>query len=160
MATCQKPTQIITKNMKLTTFTKLALALAMLAPAPAAITAEAKKRTRRTVTRRTVTSSKYKKYTGKIGKAKVTVFLNDACNGYYYYGNGSKGKLTLRGKYIEPGGSRNARYHLYEYNAAGKQTAVWDVYIGYMWVDVGQYEPHIEGEMTTSSGISYDVNLW
>lgn len=104
-------------------------------------------------------SSRYTKYTGTVGNKKVTVFLDSGANGYYYYGNGSRGKLTLRGKYVGNGGAHASHYYLYEYNSGGQQTAVWDVNIGTTWVGAGQYVKSVTGEMT-ANGKTYDVELW
>lgn len=120
-------------------------------------TASSKKTTRKTVTKK----SRYTKYTGTIGNYKVTVFLDSDANGYYYYGNGSNGKLTLRGV---PEPSMNAAalgfYHIYEYNAKGERTAIWDVYIGSMAISPNERVKTVDGDMTTSDGRTYPVSLW
>lgn len=107
--------------------------------------------------RKTAPKSKYTRYTGTVGDYKVTMFLDNNGNGYYYYGNGSRGKLKLRGKLLERG-ARMCNYKLYEYNDAGQQTAVWEVSIGLMWVGEGQYIQCITGEMTTNGRV-YEVWL-
>lgn len=144
--------------MKLKFLSSLVLMLAL--PATGLITdsaAYAASSPKKTV-RKTANNSRYAKYTGTVGKYKVTVFLDEDNNGYYYYGNGSKGKLSLRGVYEGYGGGNYGHYYLYEYNKAGQQTAVWDVYIGVIW-DGTAYITNISGTMTTN-GRTYDVELW
>lgn len=141
-------------------YLRLLIALALLAPAPAATTADAaKKKTRRSSSTRS-TSSKYDKYSGTVGKYKVTMFLDNNYNGYYYYGNGSKGKLTIKGYPTgEMCGAACIALILKEYDSKGKVTATWDVYISGMTVSPGYRVWGMTGEMTTSAGRTYDVNL-
>lgn len=106
-----------------------------------------KRKTSKT-TKTTSQSSRYTKLTGTVGKYKVTVFLDSDMNGYYYYGNGSKGKLTLKGEW-QGAAAQAMNYLLYEYNSSGECTAVWDIWYGRYGVD---------GEMTTN-GKTYPVSL-
>lgn len=144
--------------MKLKTLTNLALAFAMLAPAPVAMTAEAKTKSKKRTT--ASRSKKYSRYKGTVGKYKVTMFLDDNYNGYYYYGNGSKGKLTLKGRPTnEPCGAACMGLYLYEYDSKGNCTATWDVALNGMTVSPGQRVWGVFGEMTTGNN-TYEVELW
>lgn len=108
----------------------------------AAYAAPAKKTTRKTTARK----SNYTKYTGSVGKYKVTAFFDDHGNGYYYYGNGSKGKLTLKGAFYDT---------IYAYNSKGEITATWEIGFG-----TGSLRFVLTGTMTTSAGKTFDVELF
>ena len=106
----------------------------------------------------TTKKSRYDRFKGTVGKYKVTMFLDSTMNGYYYYGNGAKGKLTIKGELIGCG-AHDANYTLYEYNSAGQCTGVWDVNIGNEWLGPGKYLYRVGGEMTTADGRTYNVYL-
>lgn len=107
-------------------------------------------------------SKRYDKYTGTVGKYRVTMYINmdnsGNVSGYYYYGNGSRGKLQLRGYTGDPCGAACVTIYMTEYSG-GKETGTWEVYLSGMSVSPGVRAWGMTGEMTTG-GRTYEVSLW
>lgn len=111
------------------------------------------------------TKSQYTRYTGTIGKYKATVFLkrvndSDVVEGYYYYGNGAKGNLKLRGHYGDACGAACVSLSMTEYDSKGNATGYWNVDNVGMTTNPGERVWCIMGTMTTAAGKTYEVEMW
>lgn len=105
-------------------------------------------------------------YKGSIGKNPITMQLRAATSsssnpgvfpvsGKYWYGNGSNGKMTLKGTLTYKAGGIGV-YKLDEFDSKGKKCGS---FVLNEKTDVKTYVTTITGKMTNAKGTSYNVSL-
>lgn len=105
-------------------------------------------------------------YKGSIGKYQITMQLSAAASspsnpdifpvsGKYWYGNGTNGKMTLKGTLSYKTGGIGV-YKLDEYDPNGKKCGSFVLNEN---MDFNTYQTTMKGTMTNAKGATYNVNL-